>query len=397
MNASDSISGSLLKRGHIVKSWRKRWFILRGNTLRYSVTEGSEPKGFFELTKNTTVRESTLQPHCFLLTDGVRDLYMAAGDETEMTEWMESLQETILSQSFTASMSMGLGTVRLKRTIPALENANTLTVRLGMAKGVTAKNKNNTSNPYAIVMVGSESSRSSTKIGELNPTWNEVFTFPFDRTLRFARIELWDEDSTGKDRFLGLVMLPLFMLNSGAISGGWYGLGKRSPRSSVSGALFVEVSCNVEIEVVADQIFKDISKLPELSLLPYLDSPGLINRNFGVKNVVPYFAGEILEDMSMHVILKVDQGGETYYGGLMALTNYRLIFVGASRLNSSRRGGTEVDLEDNGDVCMYVSICSIVNVSIGEEPDYMNPSLSINTMRLKISDSRVYHIFSTRS
>jgi hypothetical protein len=442
--ASTILKGFLLKRGHFVKSWRKRCFILRGSILTYSVHEGSGDKGAFQLTKTTRVAESSYQPYCFCLIDGKRELFVVAEDEAEMIEWMEALQGIITAQSFThcgvqtIGAGAGAGAAQAGGTrvfAAALRGKNTLTISLARAKGLSAKNKGNTSNPYVVLMVGAGKAKSSTVMGDLNPIWNETFTFPFDRTLRFSRIEIWDEDGGGKDRFLGLVVIPLFMLSSGTPHGSWFGLGKRSSRSRVSGELFVEVSCNVEVETIAVNMLKDICQLPELSLLPDLCCPGLINRNIHFNEPIHYFPGEALEDMAMHVILKAELGGECYYSnGVMMLTNYRLIFVGASKLNASRRVDLNPVFQDEGDICTYITFGSVVNVSIGsfdyflsvhneflikyddtscghylygacphilfisfftyfapigEEPDYLNPSLSIETIRIKTCDARV--------
>lgn len=387
-----TLSGFLLKRGHFVKSWRKRYFVLLNNVLTYSVSEGSNEKGSFTLTKTTKVQENSLQRFCFELIDDKRELILIAADESEMIEWMEMLQETITSQSFIHSSTKTIGAAKLNRIYPRQRTENTLTIKLARARALSAKNKNNTSCPYAVVMVGSDKARSTTVDSQLNPTWNETFTFPFDRTLRFARIEIWDADSgVGKDRFLGMVIIPLFMLSSETPQANWFGLGKRSSRSRVSGEIFVEVSCNVDIETMAVTMMKDICTLPELSLLPFLDAPGMINQNPNISETVSYFPGELLEDLSMHVILKADIGGECFYSnGIMLLTNYRLIFVGASRLSAVRRCNTEKCTDDaRGDICTYVTIGSIVQVSMGEEPDYLNPSLTIETIRIRTCDSRV--------
>jgi hypothetical protein len=47
-----AFSGWLEKEGHVVRNWKKRFFVLEGNTLRYFDTSSwshSSPKGSFEL------------------------------------------------------------------------------------------------------------------------------------------------------------------------------------------------------------------------------------------------------------------------------------------------------------------------------------------------------------
>eukprot|EP00211_Chloroparvula_japonica_P002388 CAMPEP_0119125076 /NCGR_PEP_ID=MMETSP1310-20130426/4473_1 /TAXON_ID=464262 /ORGANISM="Genus nov. species nov., Strain RCC2339" /LENGTH=488 /DNA_ID=CAMNT_0007115103 /DNA_START=109 /DNA_END=1575 /DNA_ORIENTATION=- len=90
-------AGELTKRGHIVKSWKVRWFVLQGTRLYYfRDRESDTPIGDLYL-RNCTTRMSTSdgKPYCFELqvpNDDKGHLIMHAKDEVEREGWMQALE-----------------------------------------------------------------------------------------------------------------------------------------------------------------------------------------------------------------------------------------------------------------------------------------------------------------
>ena len=92
-----------MKEGQVVKSWKKRWFILAGYILYYKRRpEDLSPRGMISLT-GSTVREVTdhvpSTPFCFEIRTenykAVRTYYLSASNEAEMKYWMELIRVTI--------------------------------------------------------------------------------------------------------------------------------------------------------------------------------------------------------------------------------------------------------------------------------------------------------------
>jgi len=64
------------------------------------------------------------------------------------------------------------------------------------------------SDPYVVVKVGKESKQTKAIKNNLNPVWNESFTFKIDKTVSQIRFDIWDENY-GKDKLLGALEIPI--------------------------------------------------------------------------------------------------------------------------------------------------------------------------------------------
>eukprot|EP00873_Tetraselmis_striata_P017521 jgi/Tetstr1/437785/TSEL_026439.t1 len=80
--------------------------------------------------------------------------------------------------------------------------SGTLHVLLASARGLRAADSNGSSDPYTVLKVDGERRVSSTKHRSLNPTWNEMFTFPDTAGDSILRLRVYDKDTLSKD-FLG--------------------------------------------------------------------------------------------------------------------------------------------------------------------------------------------------
>ena len=97
MEASERIlkQGYLLKRGHVRKNWKKRWFVLMPGELKYYISDGEEEAiGTCYLTRNSKVRlvhgQSSMN-HRFMVTCGrtAKDFEVSAESEQDRDNWME--------------------------------------------------------------------------------------------------------------------------------------------------------------------------------------------------------------------------------------------------------------------------------------------------------------------
>ena len=389
-------SGYLLKRGHIVPSWRRRYFELLENKIKYKADpEDFLGRGEFLITKTTSVKESNLKPFCFVVADETenRDIFLVAENDSDLTVWIEAVQEAISSQTFRSTVKpLGFAGPTFGRSVSNL-NGETMeeglmTIRIVRARNLSAKSDGGkTSNPYCTIKFGPNSVKTTTVTGDINPVWNQSFAFSVDRSYRFAKLEVWNEDIGPNDRFLGCVFIPLYMIGPEKQNVRWWPLGKRSHRSHVSGEIYVEISTKLEVETVAVDILKDMALLPEMSLLPFsVDSATLSSSRSPSGLWADNLPGETLEDIALHVSLKTEASGEAFYtNGVLLLSNYRILFVAGSRLKEE-----VLSYEEHLGITTYVLIGSVISISITEEPDYLNANVDIETIQLRTCDSRVF-------
>ena len=107
------MAGFLHKEGHLVRNWKKRWFVLQEEgdkrLLRYFDGDGEDGrmKGEVLLTRGTVVElleVGAARPFTFALVgpDGRRVLKMQASSEAEMRAWGCALDERFLEQELLA-------------------------------------------------------------------------------------------------------------------------------------------------------------------------------------------------------------------------------------------------------------------------------------------------------
>jgi hypothetical protein len=98
---------SINKSGYLVKlamesgrNWRKRYFILNGNTLTYFADHNSldTAKGDLLLTAEASVEDSDLpgKPFCIIVTTPFHTLVLAAKDSNERVAWKKAIESSIL-------------------------------------------------------------------------------------------------------------------------------------------------------------------------------------------------------------------------------------------------------------------------------------------------------------
>ncbi|CAK9164222.1 unnamed protein product [Ilex paraguariensis] len=105
--SSPERTGWLNKQGEYIKTWRRRWFVLKQGKLLWFkdpsfVTRGSIPRGVITVANCLTVKgaEDVLhRPFAFELSTHSDTMYFIADSEKEKEEWINSIGRSIVQHS----------------------------------------------------------------------------------------------------------------------------------------------------------------------------------------------------------------------------------------------------------------------------------------------------------
>ena len=92
--------GFLVKKGRIVGSWKRRFFVLTFAQIHYSETPGSKKLGSLNIRQVSNVRINTEdeRDNCITIVANSRDLSFSADSEEEISSWLELIRNLIKAQ-----------------------------------------------------------------------------------------------------------------------------------------------------------------------------------------------------------------------------------------------------------------------------------------------------------
>lgn len=354
---------------------------------------------------------------------------MSADNEVDREMWMNGLREVITAiqaeagnqksnrQRNRPSLAESLwkeikGESKRDPEIPEFH------IRIIEARDLAAKGSTDT---YAKVVLDGHTFQTKISKKDLNPTWNEVFHYPVTSNLRFARIEVWDNDSllSARDNFLGVTYIPLLSLPQDHASPKWYKLGKRTSKSHVTGEIKILAYSDSCPDVNAHRILQEIQNIPELNngsgknvvssttwTNLFEENPDNISQEFVGRfpTQFPPLETECLEDLSLLVSLrpfieKLSDFQPFYTDGMLLLTNYRLIFVSHRRLAFAGevQDFTNYTFADTYELSCEIPLASIISISMSLQPDPSTTGDSgsrfLDALTIRTNDSKVRHTF----
>ena len=96
----DCKDGYLVKRGEIVKNWKKRWFVVQSDQMAYYVSKDStKPQKIWDLKTLLKVEECSCEnkknSFCLMFVD--RTMFCEAETPIQVEEWIAFFQEKVLN------------------------------------------------------------------------------------------------------------------------------------------------------------------------------------------------------------------------------------------------------------------------------------------------------------
>eukprot|EP01133_Synstelium_polycarpum_P014077 gene14077-16593_t len=213
--ANPECEGFLTKEGGSVKSWKKRWFILKGKKIYYFKYKGDQYcKGFIDLEDSSSVR--TVGTKEFHIVTAKRVFPLKSETPNDAKFWIESINKNLTAMRApviaVAQPQLTPGTTFQTAQI------GEVTVRLISGKNLVAADVNGTSDPYCkIRSQGYPTALLSKCIQKnLNPVWNQNMHIKLANVLTdIIHFEVYDKDALGKDDMIGYFGVDASLLPMG--------------------------------------------------------------------------------------------------------------------------------------------------------------------------------------
>lgn len=98
--------GWLTKQGDYIKTWRKRWFVLKQGKIFWFKTEAvgpeSQPRGVIDVNKCLSIKgaEDTInKPFAFEISTHTESMFFIADTEKEKEDWINAVGRAIVKHS----------------------------------------------------------------------------------------------------------------------------------------------------------------------------------------------------------------------------------------------------------------------------------------------------------
>lgn len=91
------MQGYMTKEGHVRKNWKRRWFVLQDQTLKYFANMGDEqPAGEIQMSgaKIEDAPQKKKGDNCFGIIQTPKSLFIVADNQNERDSWKEMLQQS---------------------------------------------------------------------------------------------------------------------------------------------------------------------------------------------------------------------------------------------------------------------------------------------------------------
>jgi hypothetical protein len=99
-------SGWLMKQGEYIKTWRRRWFVLKQGKIYWFksdvVTPDSIPRGVIEVKKCLSIKgaeDAINKPHAFEVSTTDCSMFFIADSDKEKEDWINAVGRAIVKHS----------------------------------------------------------------------------------------------------------------------------------------------------------------------------------------------------------------------------------------------------------------------------------------------------------
>ncbi|KAI3435962.1 hypothetical protein D9Q98_002020 [Chlorella vulgaris] len=99
-------AGWLMKQGEFMKTWRRRWFILKDGKIFWFKSDlvgpSTQPRGIIEVNKCLSIKgaeDAINKPHAFEISTTDQNMYFIADSDKEKEDWINAVGRAIVRHS----------------------------------------------------------------------------------------------------------------------------------------------------------------------------------------------------------------------------------------------------------------------------------------------------------